>query len=119
MNYTAIAARMKVSRENLWRLRRRWPGLDAWVAEQIASTNEHLVGPVIRKMGMLGLRGSQAHAETFLKHMRPQVPFEAGHHGNPAGGVTFNGPTIVNVAVPRPGDPPVAASGAKVIEAGR
>lgn len=105
MTFTAIANRMGITRENLWRLRRRHPGLDGWISEQLATGNEHLVGPVVRKMAMLGLRGSVDHAELFLKHVTGNLGGAA-----PAGGPTFNGPTVINLAVPRPGDPPVHAS---------
>ena len=67
VTFTALAKQMGISRVNLWRLRRRHEGLDAWVSDQLNASNAHLVGPVVRRMAMLGLRGSREHAELFLK----------------------------------------------------
>lgn len=111
MTFTAIAKRMGIARENLWRLRRRWPGLDGWVSDQLAAGNQAFVGPVVRKMAMLGLRGSREHAELFLKHAAGVL----GHDSQGSGEVhVHTGPAIINIAVPRPGDTAVSSSGGMV-----
>lgn len=107
VTFQAIAKRMGIDRVSLWRLRRRHPGCDAWVSQQLAEETAHLVGPVLRKMAMLALRGSVQHAELFLKYMAAAH----GLDGHEAGAVhVHTGPAIINIAVPRPGDPPVSSS---------
>ncbi len=99
---------MGVTRTNLWKLRLRWPGLDAWVSEHLLAGNADLVGPVVRKMAMLGLRGSREHAELFLKHAAGTL----GRENQGSGEVhVHTGPAIINIAVPRPGDTAVASAG--------
>lgn len=104
VTYAAIAKRMGISRERLWRIRRRWTGLDAWVSEQLTASNQTLVGPVVRKMAMLGLRGSREHAELFLKHA-------AGVLGGDSTTVNVQtaGPTVIKLALPDQGDTPRSA----------
>lgn len=111
MTYTALAAKLGIARENVWRMRRRHPGLEGWVSEQISAGNDTLIGPVVRKCGLMGIQGSVKHAELYLRTMgrlneTPSAP----------NGMTFNGPTIVNLAVPRPGDPPIHASAGRLPE---
>lgn len=106
VTYSAIAKRMGISRVNLWKMRLKWTGLDAWVSEQLCAGNADLVGPVVRRMAMMGLRGSRECAELFLKHAGGVLGREGG------GGEVHvhTGPAIINIAVPRPGDAPVSAS---------
>lgn len=107
VTYAAIARRMGVTREQVWRLRRRHPGMERWAAEQLAALNRQLVEPVLAKMAALALRGSREHAELFLRYAAQQAEAAA------AGSVNVNvshGPQVIMLAVPRPGGEPVASS---------
>jgi hypothetical protein len=65
---TAIAKVLRISRMSLWRIHRRNPGLRRWVGEQLRSSNEHLIGPVVHMLGTTAIRTkSPKHAELFLK----------------------------------------------------
>lgn len=115
VTYASIARRMGISREHFARMRRRYPGMEAWVGEQIAAENARYVGPVVRRLALLGRQGSLGHAELYLK-------VTTGTFSRPpdsAGGLVLNAnaPAIINIAVPQPGDPPVSCS-PKLISAG-
>jgi hypothetical protein len=92
----AIARRLKISRQSLWKMHNRYPWLAKWASERIERVTAELIGPVIRKMGLIGLRGSKDHAELFLKASGKVGSSDAGEQG------PRTGPTIVNIAIPRP-----------------
>jgi hypothetical protein len=115
INMAAIARRMGITPQAFWAMRRRCEGLDAWVAQQLGRKNEHYAEPILRKMAVLALSGSVAHAEVYFKVMGRMSGDGATTNVN----VQNAGPKIINIAVPRPGDPPVACSSQLLPEAER
>jgi len=109
VTFSAIAKRIGISRISLWRFRLRWPGLDGWVSEHLAASNAKRVEPLLTRMLEFGMRGSEAHAALFLKYAGPPP---TTRDTEPGGTTVINnhGPSIVNVAVPRPGDTPVSSA---------
>jgi hypothetical protein len=94
----AIAKRLGISRQSLWRIHRRNPGLKRWVHEQLLGGNEYLVGPVVRMLGTTAVRNkSPKHAELFLKATGTLEGSEPDD--TPAGGVHNY---TLNILVPRP-----------------
>lgn len=102
----AIAKRMNVRHETITRWTRRHPQLRGWVGQQLQERtrgrHEQLIGRVFE----MGMRGSIEHAKLYF-----QV---TGSMGSDAGATVemnqFNGPTIIKMGVPGPGDPPLACS---------
>jgi hypothetical protein len=58
-----------ISRQAIWKLQRRHPGLLAWVDEVVKNHNANYFALVKRKMAFLGMQGSVAHAEAFFKSL--------------------------------------------------
>lgn len=67
MSDLALAKKMHIRRENVYKMRRRYPLLQQWIAETIVAANADLIGPVLRKMALVALRGSVDHARVFLQ----------------------------------------------------
>lgn len=108
----AIAAKMGVRPEAISRWRRQHPAFRSWVAETVERLTIERSSAVLARCATLGIRGSADHAKLFFTVTGRMSGQEPGTH--PAG-VQFNGPTIVNLAVPRPGDAPAFASPVKVV----
>lgn len=105
----AIAKAMNISTMSLWRLHKRNPRLRAWLNEQLCDRNQELVGPVINMLGTTALRTkSPEHAKLFLQAQGSLGPLagEGAAGDAPALGVQ----TIVNILVPRPEVPQIAAA---------
>jgi hypothetical protein len=120
VTYTAVAHEMGIAKRSLFKMRARYPQLDGWISDQIAARAARLVGPVVARLGMLAIKGSADHAALYLKHVvgtaLPGEPPPA-----PGGNTVIHNGPVVYLAVPRPGDPAVAAPAARVpaIEARR
>lgn len=99
---------MGISPAAFWAMRQRCACLDRWVSEQLGRKNSLYADSIIRKMAVLAEQGSVPHAELYFKVLGGG--FLRGPESS--GGVTVNtnGPAIVNIAVPRPGDPPISSS---------
>ena len=106
LTWAEVARIAGLSRVRLYQIRRRYPGLEPWLSKRAREQGERRVGLIIDKFAAMALRGSVAHAETLLKLLNGgMVP-----GGAPAGQVNnFNGPTIVKLGVPGPGEPLIAA----------
>ena len=109
VNWQAVAREAGISRQRMWDLRVRYPGLVPWLMANCRRRCQEMADAVVERMGVLAMQGSVAHAEVFLKAINGQYTFASGgESGNP--GMTFNGPTIIKMGVPGPGDPPLACS---------
>ena len=109
VTFASIAKQAGVARETFSRLRARYPGLWPWMNRQLELDAMAGRGGVLEKCRTMAMRGSPAHITIYLNAVN-------GGNG-PAGGdalvpgsMTFNGPTIIKMGVPGPGDPPLACS---------
>jgi hypothetical protein len=106
----AIARALGISRTTEWQFRKAYPLLETWLNAQLERAMLDRTGVVLYKLALIASRGSEPHARLFLQAMGRLGP----RLGEPLLGmgttIQATGPTIVHLAVPRPGDPPVAAS---------
>jgi hypothetical protein len=78
----AIAKELGINRVTLCKFRARYPWLDEWVNDQALAVNVHLWGLVERRHALLGIQGSVASAELYLKMQRGTYS-RAGAPGDP------------------------------------
>jgi hypothetical protein len=62
-----LAKRLGISRIAIWKLTRRYPWLDAWCDEVLRESNAHYWCAVARKMALIAMQGSAAHADQYCK----------------------------------------------------
>jgi hypothetical protein len=106
--YINLAKRLGISPQALWKFRRRYPWLDDWCNGVVLAETAQLLGFVQRRLALLGIQGSVAHAELFLKSVAGVFARPIDPDGDP--GVN---PAAVQVQqvflVPRPETPQLAS----------
>lgn len=107
VTFQALARRLGRHRQSIWNMRRSYPGLDAWMSDQLHAVNQQMTEPILAKMASLALRGSVAHAEVYFK----VIGLVSGAGATANVNVQNAGPQVIHIAVPRQGDAPVACSG--------
>jgi hypothetical protein len=93
-----LAKELRVSKQAVWKFQRRYPDLMPWIDEQLRAVNQNYFGLVQRRLALLAMQGSVAHAEAYFKSVHGVYAREENQVSDARAG---NGYTI-NLLVPRP-----------------
>lgn len=99
-----IAKELGVTRQAVWALQRRHPGLLAWINTEFIARNKEFFGPVQYRLAMLGMQGHVAAADLYLKSLTMGFGTLDAAESVPAGIQV-----IQNYLVPRPAYPQLEA----------
>lgn len=104
--YANIALKAGISKQAVWKLALRYPGMLPWVNQVIAEQNGRYTSAVVQRMGVLGATGSREHAEVYLKWMSGFYSQGGGFafpdDSDPVPGSLSGAHVTVNLLCPRP-----------------
>jgi hypothetical protein len=92
VTFSNLTTELGISRQGAWKFFRCQPGFLSWMNGGLRGENEHLIGPLARRMYGVAMRGSVPHGEFFMKlvtgfftrHLEPNND-ELGVSGESAG----------------------------------
>ncbi len=95
-----LAKELGVTKQAVSKMQLRHPDLGVWITRQFAARSGQYAGQVLTRCAFLGIQGSVAHAELYLKATGTAPGFVRGPGtGDP---VDPGNTMVVNLLVPRP-----------------
>jgi hypothetical protein len=99
-----LAKELRISKQAVWKFLRRYPELMPWLNSELRSANRHYFALVQRRLALLGIQGSVAHAEAFFRSLNGLYGEEDRRTEEGA-----SGSFTLNLLVPRPELPVIPA----------